>query len=90
MKKRPPVLSFHSHSTWREQDAGVTEFHVDPMTAIRAATYWPAAAMKVEHEVGTISEGKYADVIAVRGDVLRHIDILRDVDVVIRRGIRYK
>jgi imidazolonepropionase-like amidohydrolase len=60
------------------------------MTAIRAATYWPAVAMKVEAEVGTISEGKYADIIAVRGDVLRHIDVLRDVDIVIKRGIRYK
>lgn len=81
---------FHTHSTWQELDAWVNELGIDPMTAIRAATYWPAAAMKVQHEVGTISEGKYADVIAVRGDVLRHIDILRDVDVVIRRGIRYK
>jgi imidazolonepropionase-like amidohydrolase len=46
--------------------------------------------MKVDAEVGTISEGKYADIIAVRGDVLRHIDVLRDVDIVIKRGIRYK
>jgi imidazolonepropionase-like amidohydrolase len=60
------------------------------MTAIRAATYWPSVAMKVDAEVGTISEGKYADIIAVRGDVLRHIDVLRDVDIVIKRGIRYK
>lgn len=27
--------------------------------------------MKVDRDVGTISEGKYADIIAVRGDVLR-------------------
>ena len=82
--------NFHSQSTWAELDAWVNEFGIDPMTAIRAATYWPAVAMKVEAEVGTISEGKYADIIAVRGDVLRHIDVLRDVDIVIKRGIRYK
>jgi hypothetical protein len=29
-------------------------------------------------------------VIAVRGDVLRHVDLLQDVDLVIKRGTRYK
>jgi imidazolonepropionase-like amidohydrolase len=63
---------------------------VDPMTAIRAATYWPAVAMKVDRAVGTVSPGKNADIIAVRGDVLRYIALLQRVDVVIKRGVRYK
>jgi imidazolonepropionase-like amidohydrolase len=46
--------------------------------------------MKVDREVGTISEGKYADIIAVRGDVLRYINLLQGVDVVIKHGTRYK
>ena len=83
-------MNFHSHSTWRELDAWVTEFHVDPMVAIRAATYWPAVAMKVESQVGTISPAKFADIIAVRGDVLRYISLLQRVDVVIKHGVRYK
>ena len=58
-------MNFHSHSTWRELDAWVTDFGVDPMTAIRAATYWPSVAMKVDTEVGTVTPGKYADIIAV-------------------------
>jgi imidazolonepropionase-like amidohydrolase len=81
---------FHSQSTWQELDAWVNHFGIDPMTTIRAATYWPAAAMKVEAEVGTVSPGKYADIIAVRGDVLRNIAVLSKVDVVIRHGIRHK
>jgi imidazolonepropionase-like amidohydrolase len=81
---------FHSQSTWQELDAWVNHFGIDAMTAIRAATYWPAVAMKVESETGSITEGKYADIIAVRGDVLHHIALLNDVDVVIRRGIRHK
>src|SRR5262245_16212304 len=83
-------MNFHSHSTWRELDAWVNEFKVDPMTAIRAATYWPAVAMKVESQVGTIVPGKYADIIAVRGDVLRYISLLQRVDIVIKHGTRYK
>jgi imidazolonepropionase-like amidohydrolase len=83
-------MNFHSQSTWRELDAWVNVLGVDPMTAIRAATYWPAVAMKVEPDVGTIVPGKYADLIAVRGDVLRHIALLQRVDVVIKHGVRYK
>jgi len=83
-------LTFHSDSTWREIETWVRVFGVAPMEAIRAATYWPAVHMKVEADVGTIAEGKYADVIAVRGDVLRHVDLLQDVDLVVKRGRRYK
>jgi imidazolonepropionase-like amidohydrolase len=46
--------------------------------------------MKVDDQVGTVSEGKYADIIAVRGDVLRYINLLQRVDIVIKRGRRYK
>ncbi len=83
-------MKFHSQSTWNELDVWVNEFGLDPMYAIRAATYWPAKMMGVENEVGTISEGKYADIIAVRGDVLRWISLLQDVDIVIKHGKRYK
>jgi len=83
-------MNFHSHSTWRELDAWVTNFGVDPMTAIRAATYWPSVAMKVDGQVGTVSPGKFADIIAVRGDVMRYIALLQRVDVVIKHGTRYK
>jgi imidazolonepropionase-like amidohydrolase len=83
-------MNFHSQSTWRELDAWVNEFGVDPMFAIRAATYWPSVLMKVDKDSGTIGEGKYADIIAVRGDVLRHIDLLQSVDLIVKHGTRYK
>ena len=83
-------MNFHSQTTWRELDAWVNEFGIDPMVAIRAATYWPSVAMKVSDQVGTISEEKYADIIAVRGDVLRHINLLQNVDIVVKHGVRYK
>lgn len=83
-------MKFHSMATWNELDVWVNRLGVDPMTAIRAATYWPSVAMKVDRDVGTIAEGKYADIIAVRGDVLRYIDLLQRVDVVMKRGVRYK
>lgn len=83
-------MKFHSQATWNELDIWVNRLGVDPMTAIRAATYWPAVAMRVDRDVGTITEGKYADIIAVRGDVLRYIDLLQRVDIVVKHGVRYK
>jgi imidazolonepropionase-like amidohydrolase len=83
-------MKFHSGSTWRELDAWVNLLGVDAMTTIRAATYWPAVAMRKERDVGTISPGKYADIIAVRGDVLRYINLLQRVDIVVKRGTRFK
>lgn len=83
-------MKFHSQSTWNELDVWVNEFGIDPMYAIRSATYWPALWMGVADEVGTITPGKYADIIAVNGDVLRYISLLQDVDMVIKRGKRYK
>jgi imidazolonepropionase-like amidohydrolase len=83
-------MKFHSQSTWNELDVWVNEFGIDPMYAIRAATYWPSLWMGVADEVGTITPGKYADIIAVEGDVLRYISLLQDVDMVIKHGKRYK
>ncbi len=83
-------MKFHTQATWRELDAWVNKLGVDPMFAIRAATYWPAVAMRVDREVGTISEGKYADIIAVRGDVLHYIDLLAHPDVVVKHGTQYR
>lgn len=83
-------MKFHSQSTWHELDVWVNEFDVDPMYAIKAATYWPSVMQGVSDKVGTVSEGKYADIIAVKGDVLRHISLLQDVDMVIKHGKKYK
>lgn len=83
-------MKFHIQSTWNELDVWVNEFGFDPMYTIKAATYWPAKMMGVDAEYGTVSEGKYADIIAVKGDVLRYISLLQDVDMVIKHGERVK
>jgi imidazolonepropionase-like amidohydrolase len=83
-------MQFHSQSTWNELDIWVREMGVPPMEAIRSATYWPSLMMKKDKDVGTITPGKFADIIAVRGDVLRYIDLLQHVDVVVKHGKRYR
>ena len=68
----------------------VDDFGFDPMYTIRAATYWPAVMMGVADKTGTISKGKLADIIAVKGDVLRYINLLQNVDMVMKDGVLYK
>lgn len=79
-------MKFHCQSTWNELDIWVNKFGFDPMYTIKAATYWPAKMMGVDEKYGTISEGKFADIIAVKGDVLRYISLLQNVDMVMKHG----
>ncbi|MFZ2237311.1 MAG: amidohydrolase family protein [Dokdonella sp.] len=83
-------MKFHSGSTWHELDVWVNKLGVPAIDAIRAATYWPAVAMKADKDYGTATEGKYADLIAVKGDVLANVALLQRVDIVIKHGKRVK
>jgi imidazolonepropionase-like amidohydrolase len=83
-------MKFHSGSTWNELDVWVNQLGVPPVDAIRAATYWPAVAMKADKDYGTVTEGKYADIIAVKGDALKQIALLQRVDIVVKHGRRVK
>ena len=77
-------------AAWMEADLWVHELGMDPMMVIRSMTLDAARMMGAERESGSISEGKFADVIAVRGDPLRNIAVLREAQIVIKHGRRYK
>ncbi|MDG1906478.1 MAG: amidohydrolase family protein [Arenicella sp.] len=81
---------FHCQSTWNEMALWVEQMNISSMDTIRAATYWPAVMMGVSDKSGTVAQGKYADIIAVKGDVLRYINLLQNVDLVMKNGRLYK
>lgn len=83
-------MKFHCQSTWNELAIWVNEMGIPPMDAIRAATYWPSVLMEVSDQWGTVSAGKKADIIGVRGDVLRYINLLQRVDFVMKGGTVYR
>ncbi|MDX1460542.1 MAG: amidohydrolase family protein [Xanthomonadales bacterium] len=83
-------MKFHCQSTWNELDVWVRIMGIPAMEAIQAATYWPAKFMDVDDRWGTITPGKFADIIAVKGDVLKYINLLQDVDFVMQGGVVYK
>jgi imidazolonepropionase-like amidohydrolase len=78
-----------SRASWQEAEALVTEAGYTPTEALRAATLDAAFTLGMDGDVGSIVPGKYADIVAIRGDVLRAIDRLADVKLVFRHGQRY-
>lgn len=83
-------MTFHCQSTWNEMEVWVNVMGVPVMETIQAATYWPSKFMGVEQQWGTVVPGRLADIIAVKGDVLRHIALLQNVDFVMKGGVVYK
>ena len=77
--------NFHGQALWQELDAWVRVLGVDALTALRAATSGSASAMGVT-DTGTVVAGKVADIVAVRGDLLRQIDLVRSPAIVVHRG----
>ena len=61
-----------------------------PIQAIRSATTMASHYMGWAKEVGTIDEGKFGDVIAVKGDPLKDISVLQNVEVVVKGGLLFK
>ncbi len=46
--------------------------------------------MGLDTDIGAIETGRYGDLIAVRGDPLEDMTILRNVDVVIKGGLIFR
>lgn len=63
---------------------------MEPLEAIHAATVEAAKLLRVEDELGTIEPGKYADIVAVMGDPLEDIQLMRNVAFVMKNGQVYK
>jgi imidazolonepropionase-like amidohydrolase len=77
------------YGTSAKQFAFMVKYGMTPMQAIQAATS-SAADLLGHTEVGSIKPGKYADVIAVRGDPLQDISVLEQVQFVMKEGQVYK
>jgi imidazolonepropionase-like amidohydrolase len=76
----------YPHGDNAKQFAYMVKYGMTPLDAIRAATLSAAASLGRSQELGSISPGKFADMIAVPGDPLENIDLLRQVAGVIKQG----
>ena len=70
----------------------MVERGLSPMQAIQTATGWAAECVGLGNEIGTIEKGKQADLLAVAGDPLQSVSVLRDreaIKLVMRAGVAY-
>ena len=64
----------------------MVKYGMPPVEALKAATVNAADLLGLSSEVGTIEPGKCADIIAVTGDPLADVTVLKKVDFVMARG----
>ncbi len=58
--------------------------------ALQAATHNAAKLLRMDKDVGSVEAGKYADIVAVPGDPLGDIALMKQVDFVMKGGRVYK
>jgi imidazolonepropionase-like amidohydrolase len=80
----------YPHGDNGKQFAYMVEYGMTPMEAIQAATVHAAELIGWPDSVGAIAPGRYADIIAVRGNPLQDIRLLENVAFVMKGGEVYK
>lgn len=68
----------------------MVEFGMTPAQAIRSATSVPAVMLDMEGQIGVVAPGAFADIIAVEGDPLRDVNVLKNVGFVVKDGKVFK
>jgi imidazolonepropionase-like amidohydrolase len=67
----------------------MVEAGMPPMEAIKAATTSAADLLSIAGKTGSISKGKFADIIAVDGNPLADIKVMKNVIFVMKEGKIY-
>lgn len=67
----------------------MVEAGMPPLEAIRAATRNAATLLGAENDLGTIEVGKLADIVGVQGNPLTNIELLREMQLVMKDGVLY-
>jgi imidazolonepropionase-like amidohydrolase len=68
----------------------VRDCGMDPMTAMISANSLGAEALGMADQIGSITPGLQADIIALNGDPLKDITAVRRVVFVMKGGVVYK
>src|SRR4051812_7525744 len=80
----------YPHGLNGRQFAFMVRYGLTPMQAIQAATTSAADLLGWSDRVGSVTPGRYADLVAVNGDPLADITLLEHVNFVMKGGTVYK
>ena len=86
----PTFLNFTQEDPTVAEFSAMVEMGMTPMDAVLAATRNGAEALKMLDRLGTVEEGKLADVIALAGDPLKDATAFKRVAYVVKDGVRFK
>jgi len=78
------------HGSNAEEFVYMVEAGMPEIEAIQSATWNAADLLQVRDQLGSITAGKYADIIAVKGDPTQDITLLRNISFVMKNGVVYK
>jgi imidazolonepropionase-like amidohydrolase len=62
---------------------------IPPLRALQNATWVPARLLREQHELGSVSPGKLADLVLVDGDPGSNISDIRRCQTVLKGGVVY-
>ncbi len=68
----------------------MVKYGMTPAQAIRAATSSAAELLGMQNDVGSVAQGKFADIVAVKGDPLADLTLLQKLDFVMKGGEVFK
>jgi len=78
------------YGTSGKQFAFMVKYGMTAMQSIQAATSNAADLLGHASEIGSIKQGKFADLVAVTGDPLKDISVLENIEFVMKDGKVYK
>jgi Amidohydrolase family len=67
----------------------LVEAGFSPVEAIKIATLNGATYLGRQDQIGSLAEGKNADLVVIKGDPARHIEDIENVEIVFKDGIGY-
>jgi imidazolonepropionase-like amidohydrolase len=79
-------LGFSLHTTPVREIQMLEEAGLSKLEAIKASTLTSASVFGKDHEIGSVEVGKYADILVVKGDIIKDLKAVGNTDMVIING----